>query len=113
MTMTFWPFRSHDPVRLTLKITLIVEPDGPGYHAYCPALDGLHVGGDTEEEAVENATDAVKVYLASLAQHGDPLPVGPDCILEHEQAEQFRVPAGAFLRHLELQWPSPSMSGNS
>jgi hypothetical protein len=43
--------------------------------------------------------------------HGEPLPVGPDCSVEEEQVQV--VPPGAFLRYLELQWPSLSMSGSS
>lgn len=94
---------------LRLKITIVVEPDQGEFHAYCPAFQGLHVDGGSVEEAVKHAQDAVILHLESLARHGDPLPVGPDCIVEHE--EQFRVPVGAFLRHLELQWPSRQMSG--
>jgi antitoxin HicB len=58
------------------RIEIFVEPDEPGFHAYCPALKGLHVGGDTEEEALENAKDAAIAYLQSLMKHGDPIPVG-------------------------------------
>jgi hypothetical protein len=38
------------------------------------------------------------------------LPIGPDCNVEEEVPV---VPPGAFLRYLELQWPSLSMSGSS
>ncbi len=58
------------------KIEIMVEPDDGAYHAYCPALKGLHVGGDTEEEAVKNARDAAIAYLESLVKHGEPIPVG-------------------------------------
>jgi len=40
------------------KVEIFIEPDGDGFHAYCPALKGLHTCGDTEEEALENAKDA-------------------------------------------------------
>ena len=39
-------------VRFTVE--LVVEPDDDGYHAFCPALKGLHVAGQTEEEAIQN-----------------------------------------------------------
>ena len=58
------------------KIEIVVEPDNDDFHAYCPALRGLHVGGDTEEEAVQNARDAAIAYLESLIKHNDPIPVG-------------------------------------
>ena len=57
-------------------IEIMVEPDGGVYHAFCPALKGLHVGGDTEEEAVSNAKDAAMAYIESLMKHGEPIPVG-------------------------------------
>lgn len=95
---------------LTLKITVIVEPDEDWFHAYCPSLEGLHVDGETVEDALSHARDAVLLYLESLARHGDPLPVGPHCVVE-KGGEPIQVPIGAFLRHLELPWPSPGMPG--
>lgn len=53
------------------NVQIIVEADGLGFHAYCPALKGLHVSGATEQEAVRNASDAVIAYLKSLAKHGE------------------------------------------
>lgn len=61
---------------LKFKVEVIVEPDEDGFHAFCPALKGLHVDGGTREEAVANARDAVLAYVASLIKHGDPLPLG-------------------------------------
>jgi predicted RNase H-like HicB family nuclease len=39
-------------------VRIIVEPDETGFHAYCPALKGLHTCGETKEEAIQNAKDA-------------------------------------------------------
>ena len=64
------------------RIEVGVEPDEIGFHAYCPALKGLHTCGDTEEEALDNAKDAAIAYLQSLIKHGDPIPVG--IIMEKE-----------------------------
>lgn len=61
-------------VRFTIDI--VVEPDEGGFHAFCPALKGLHVDGSTEEEAIQNAADAAMIHLESLIKHGDPIPVG-------------------------------------
>lgn len=61
---------------LGFRIEIIVEPDDAGFHAYCPALKGLHVSGDTEEEALQNAREAALAYLESLIKHHDPIPVG-------------------------------------
>lgn len=64
-----------DP-KFEFKIEIFVESDESGFHAYCPALKGLHTCGDTEEEALNNAADAAIAYLRSLIKHGDPIPVG-------------------------------------
>lgn len=58
------------------RIEVIVEPDDIGFHAYCPALKGLHTYGDTKEGAIENAKDAAIAYLESSIKHRDPIPVG-------------------------------------
>lgn len=58
------------------RVEIIVEPDDGIFHAYCPALKGLHTCGDTEEEAFSNAKDAAMAYLLSLVKHRDPIPVG-------------------------------------
>jgi len=58
------------------KIQVIVEPDDDGFHAYCPALKGLHTCGNTEKEALNNAKDAAIAYLTSCIKHGDYIPVG-------------------------------------
>jgi predicted RNase H-like HicB family nuclease len=61
---------------IRLKVKILVERDDDSFHAYCPDLKGLHVGGDTEKEAVANAVEAVKAYLESLVKHNEPIPVG-------------------------------------
>jgi predicted RNase H-like HicB family nuclease len=60
---------------IEFKIDVVVEPDDNGFHAYCPALRGLHVDGETMEEALTNARDAATAYLESLIKHGDPIPI--------------------------------------
>lgn len=98
---------------LTLRLSVIVEPDEGRFHAYAPALKGLHADGDSEEDALRNLTDALPAYVESLSKHGDALPIGPECTV-HMQAEPIPpIPAGAFLRHVMLQWPSLETSGIS
>ena len=60
----------------TFKVQIFVEPDGDAFHAYCPALVGLHTCGASVEEAISNAEDAAKAYLQSLLKHNEPLPIG-------------------------------------
>ncbi len=49
------------------------EEDG-GYHAFCPILKGCHSQGDTFEEATENITEAIELYLESLMADHEPIP---------------------------------------
>lgn len=51
------------------------DPDG-GYHAYAPELPGLHTEGDTLDEAVVNAEEALRLYVESLRDEGRSLDMG-------------------------------------
>ena len=46
--------------------TIVIEKDEDGYYAWCPALKGCHTQGDTLDEALANAKEAVEVYLEAL-----------------------------------------------
>ncbi len=70
------------------KVEVIIEPDEGGFHAYCPALKGLHTSGATHEEAMANAKDAVSAYLQSLIKHGDPIPLSG---VVREQPSKYAV----------------------
>lgn len=58
------------------RLEVLIEKDDPGFHAYCPALKGLHVYGDSVEEALGHAKEAATAYLESLIKHGEPVPIG-------------------------------------
>ena len=62
--------------KIEFQVEIVVEPDGDEYHAYCPALKGLHACGATVKEALNNARDAAAAYIESLIKHGDPIPIG-------------------------------------
>jgi predicted RNase H-like HicB family nuclease len=70
---------------LKFWVRIIVEKDKPGFHAYAPSLKGLHMGGDSEKEARENAREAAALYLKSLLKHGDPIPID---IIQPENIEK-------------------------
>ena len=61
--------------KIAFAVELCIVKDGDSYYAYCPALPGVHIDGETEEEAIRNATVAVKLYIESLIDHGDPIPL--------------------------------------
>jgi len=77
--------------KISFKITIVVEPDDGGFHAFCPALKGLHVDGTTEKEALENAREAAVAYLVSLIKHGDPIPLNvvTSEVDAHSQSTQY------------------------
>jgi predicted RNase H-like HicB family nuclease len=49
------------------------ESDG-GYHAFCPVFKGCHSQGDTFEEAIDNITEAIELYIESLFADNQPIP---------------------------------------
>jgi len=55
--------------------TVILEKEEDGsYHAFCPILKGCHSQGDTFEEAIDNMTEAIELYLESLMADNLPIP---------------------------------------
>ncbi len=58
-----------------MKFRVIIEKDEDGvFVAHCPALPGCWSQGDTLPELEHNIRDAIEGYLASLKEHGDPMP---------------------------------------
>ncbi|NOS86120.1 MAG: type II toxin-antitoxin system HicB family antitoxin [Ignavibacteria bacterium] len=45
---------------------ILTEADEGGYNVTVPALDGCFTEGDTEQEAVSNAKQAIQCYLEGL-----------------------------------------------
>jgi predicted RNase H-like HicB family nuclease len=59
------------------EIEFVFEPDPDGgYHAYAPEFPGLHTEGDTLEEAVSNAEEALALYVEGLREEGRALDMG-------------------------------------
>lgn len=57
-----------------LRYTAIFEPaEEGGYTVIVPALPGCITEGDTFEEAMRMAKDAINGYLISLSKHGQAL----------------------------------------
>ncbi len=66
---------------LRYRILLREEPEG-GYTVIVPALPGCITYGDTIEEAIEMAKEAVELYIESLKEHDDEIPTD-ERILEY------------------------------
>jgi predicted RNase H-like HicB family nuclease len=59
------------------EIELIFEPqEEGGFHVYAPELPGLHTQGDDLDDAMENATEAVALYIEGLREDGESLDTG-------------------------------------
>ena len=58
----------------TRTYSLVVEKHPDGYLAYFPALPGCHTWGETYENAVKYAEEALAGYLDALVAHGDAIP---------------------------------------
>jgi len=61
-------------IRITIPVTVMVEKDGESYHAWCPALEGLHTEGYCLINAVANAKLAAEAYLLSMIKHDELIP---------------------------------------
>lgn len=78
-----------------VSITIFVEKDGEGFHAFTPGLKGLHVDGPTVETAIEEAKKAVEVYFESMNKHGEPL----------QESEYLKIHK-VIPSHVRIQWHS-------
>lgn len=75
--------------KVIISVDICIEKDGASYHAFCPALKGVHVDGETEQEALENVQIAITLYIKSLMKHGEPIPL-QICVEEKEQQPSAR-----------------------
>ena len=69
-----------------MKFNVILEPaEEGGYNVTVPALDGCFTQGETEEEALKNAKEAIICYLEGL-----------------EKINQIKSKPGIILKELEV-----------
>lgn len=58
-----------------MKYTVILIPiDNGGYRVEVPALPGCYTQGDTQEEAIAMAKEAIELYLDSCKAHSEEIP---------------------------------------
>ena len=70
-----------------MKLLVILEPaEEGGFVATVPALDGCITEGDTEEEALENAQEAILCYLEGL-----------------EKVNEIKTKPGVVAREVEVE----------
>lgn len=58
---------------LSYRILLRKEPEG-GYTVIVPSLPGCVTYGDTVEEAIAMAKEAIELYIGSLLNHNEEIP---------------------------------------
>jgi predicted RNase H-like HicB family nuclease len=56
------------------------------YHSYSPALQGLHMDGETKKEALENARETAKDFLQIMIERNMPIPLS---VLTMEEAKKL------------------------
>ena len=56
--------------KLNFRIVLRPEPEG-GYTVIVPSLQGCITHGDTIEDALQMAEDAIRAYIVSMKKHGE------------------------------------------
>ncbi len=88
----------------------MIEPDGDGFYAYAPALKGLHMDGNTKQEALDNAIVGIHMYLDSLVRHGEPFPLGPHLSIE-TVPDLPKVSDAMMVENIQFQWSIQAMSG--
>ncbi len=58
-----------------LKYTAIFEPsEESGYTVHVPALEGLITEGDSLDDAISMAKDAIRCHIEALIKQGLPVP---------------------------------------
>jgi predicted RNase H-like HicB family nuclease len=90
--------------QLRFTIPIIVKPDSVGFHSYSPALKGLHMDGDTQKEALDNARKAAKDYLEILIEVGMSIPLS---ILPADKTSQYSEAdhtEGYFIEEIKINF---------
>ena len=77
---------------LNYNIVLRPEPEG-GFTVLVPSLPGCITYGKNLKQAKKMAIDAIKVYLASLKKHHEPIPSDEDNVIA-----SIQIPLSSALR---------------
>ncbi len=56
------------------EYTVLFEPDEHGFSVIVPAIPEICTFGETLDEAREMASEAIRCYLESALEHGEPIP---------------------------------------
>jgi len=53
------------------RFSVVIEKDSEGYYAFCPELQGCYTQGNTYEEVLENAKDAIRLHVEDRLEAGE------------------------------------------
>jgi antitoxin HicB len=56
------------------RYTVILTREETAYLVNVPALPNIHTYGDSVDEALANAREAIELYLSVLRDEGEPIP---------------------------------------
>jgi predicted RNase H-like HicB family nuclease len=70
--------------RYVVILTPTTEEDEVGYTVTVPALPGCVTEGDTMDEALGNAREAISLYVESLEARGLPVPPSDEVVTSVE-----------------------------
>ncbi|MGQ9556204.1 MAG: type II toxin-antitoxin system HicB family antitoxin [Anaerolineae bacterium] len=56
------------------SVVLTPDPEEGGYTVRVPAFPGCNTQGETLAEALQNAQEAIELYLETLRERGEPIP---------------------------------------
>ncbi len=62
------------PQDYEVDIMPLSDSDGGGFVAYVPELPGCRSDGDTPQEALDNAYDAIGCWIEAAQEMGRPVP---------------------------------------
>ena len=57
-----------------MRYTIVIEKAPTNYAAYVPDLPGCIATGASEEEAVREIREAIRLHIESLRAHHEPVP---------------------------------------
>ncbi|HMQ79694.1 MAG TPA: type II toxin-antitoxin system HicB family antitoxin [Ignavibacteria bacterium] len=66
---------------LNYRLLLKKEPEG-GYTVTVPSLEGCVTYGETVDDCIKNAREAIELYVETLKEFNEPIPTEDD-ILEY------------------------------
>jgi antitoxin HicB len=72
--------------RYVVVLKPAAEPDEVGFTVNVPSLPGCITEGDSVEDALQNAREAIEGYLLSLRDRGLPIPPSDEVVASLEVA---------------------------